>query len=512
MSKVNKQSTFGTNGFDDERSARRRRFARSLRLRDSAPAPSSCHRSFDAELVFLFVKNRLSAAYALPLFMTAVAAISLLWLPLIWISGWLFLSLCAHLVIYWRTRRLEPKLVRRNKLPSVKTQLVLGDALYGVIWASYLLLSLQPVPLPGLDVFQFAIVLVVIAMSTMLSFAVPMALFAATLPITTTLVVCFLHYGSSMHFAMSAMAMGAQGFFAILSQQLFRSSLLIMSTRAEKDDLIAEMEQVNALALESRRRAEDANLAKSRFLATMSHELRTPLNAILGFSEVMKDEVFGPMKNTAYLDYAKDIHSSGEHLLNLINEILDLSRIEAGRYELNEEAILLDEVVARCKGMMHVRIQDKALTVTEHYENDLPQLLADERAVRQMVLNLMANAVKFTPKGGMISLSVGSTETGGQHVTIRDNGPGIPEEEIPTVLQAFGQGTQAIQSAEQGTGLGLSIVQALAQMHGGTFDLASRPDNGTVVRIEFPPSRVKRDPTSNTRAASGRFDGMLKAG
>ncbi|MDD7909063.1 HAMP domain-containing sensor histidine kinase [Pseudovibrio exalbescens] len=512
MSKVNTTGRNETNKIDGARAARRRQFAQTLRSNSGRLNSKPAELGFEPELVFMFVKNRLSAAYALPLFMSVVAAISSLWLPLMWISGWLFGALALHLLINWRTRRIELKLLKRRKLKSIKLQLTLSDGIYGLIWTSFLLLSLKPMPVNGLDVFQFATVLIVIAMSTMLSSALPTALLAATVPITATLVVCFMNYGSSIHFAMAAMAIGAQGFFIILSHQLHASALTMLATRAEKDDLIAEMEQVNALALESRRRAEEANLAKSRFLATMSHELRTPLNAILGFSEVMKDEVLGKMQNQTYLDYASDIHKSGQHLLNLINEILDLSRVEAGRYELNEAPLPLDEVVEACKGMMQMRIKAKNLSLSERYEANLPLLVADERAVRQMVLNLLANAVKFTPDEGEIFITVGSTEMGGQFVSIADNGPGIPEDEIPLVLQAFGQGSQAIQGAEQGTGLGLSIVQALAHMHDGRFDLDSKMGEGTIVRIEFPPSRVVRDPSSPFTHPENSFDGMLKAG
>ncbi len=147
---------------------------------------------------------------------------------------------------------------------------------------------------------------------------------------------------------------------------------------------------------EARRRAEEANLAKSRFLASMSHELRTPLNAILGFSEVMGNEVLGPMNNATYRDYANDIHESGQHLLDLINEILDLSRIEAGRYQLHEEPLTLINVVEECCHLMTLRARGKGITIVEEFEQGLPLLFGDERAIRQIALNLLSNAVKFT--------------------------------------------------------------------------------------------------------------------
>jgi two-component system cell cycle sensor histidine kinase PleC len=241
---------------------------------------------------------------------------------------------------------------------------------------------------------------------------------------------------------------------------------------------------------EARRHAEAANIAKSQFLAQMSHELRTPLNAILGFSEVMKSEIFGPHSVPAYKDYSADIHNSGVHLLGLINEILDLSRIEAGRYELNEEPVSLAGVVSECSHLLEMRAKSRGLVVHELFETEMPRLWADERAIRQVVLNLLSNAIKFTPQAGEIWLKVGWTASGGQYVSVKDSGPGIPDDEIPIVLASFGQGSNSIKSAEQGAGLGLPIAKNLMDVHGGTFTLKSKLRIGTEVIVTFPPERV----------------------
>ena len=230
----------------------------------------------------------------------------------------------------------------------------------------------------------------------------------------------------------------------------------MLEFRSEKDALIAELEEEKSVSDEARRRAEAANRAKSRFLATMSHELRTPLNAILGFSEVMKTELFGPMDNPTYREYAGNILESGRHLLHLINEILDLTRIESGRYELHEEPLRLADIADECHRLLKLRAETKGQQLVETIEPDLAIVWADQRAMRQICLNLMSNALKFTPSGGRITIAVGATEDGGQYLSVRDNGPGIPEEEIPKVLQAFGQGTLAQHNAEGGAGLGLS--------------------------------------------------------
>ncbi len=222
----------------------------------------------------------------------------------------------------------------------------------------------------------------------------------------------------------------------------------------------------------------------------MSHELRTPLNAILGFSEVIKGELFGPVGNAQYKSYVEDIHNSGEHLLQLINEVLDLSRIEAGKHELAEEAIDLSSTVEDCCRLLELRATGRGLTIRTAFTEGMPRLWADERAVRQITLNLLSNAIKFTPQGAEITVKVGWTASGGQYLSVRDNGPGIPEDEIEVVLSTFGRGSQAIKNADQGSGLGLPIVKSLVELHGGAFRLKSRIREGTEALAIFPQNRV----------------------
>jgi two-component system cell cycle sensor histidine kinase PleC len=200
--------------------------------------------------------------------------------------------------------------------------------------------------------------------------------------------------------------------------------------------------------------------------------------------------VFGPHAVAAYKEYSNDIHNSGVHLLGLINEILDLSRIEAGRYELSEESVSLLAVVQDCHHLLKLRATNRGITIHEMFEPELPRLWADERAMRQICLNLLSNAIKFTPQGGDIWLKVGWTASGGQYMSVKDTGPGIPDEEIPIVLASFGRGSNSIKSAEQGTGLGLHIAKNLTDMHGGTFQLKSKLRIGTEVIVTFPPERV----------------------
>ncbi len=338
--------------------------------------------------------------------------------------------------------------------------------------------------------FMLFVMLLVVAVASMLASSVPIAVFAATVPVTAAVALHFVLKGDLHDYILAIMAVTAQGYFALLAHRLYSTTLASLEARAEKDALIGELETAKSISDEARRRAEAANIAKSRFLAQMSHELRTPLNAILGFSEVMKSEIFGPHQVPAYKDYCGDIHNSGVHLLGLINEILDLSRVEAGRYELNEESVSLAHIVGECAHLLQMRARNRGLTIHEVFETDMPRLWADERAVRQICLNLLGNAIKFTPQGGEIWLKAGWTASGGQYISVKDTGPGIPEEEIPIVLASFGQGSNSIKSAEQGAGLGLPIAKSLVDLHGGTFTLKSKLRIGTEVLVTFPPERV----------------------
>ncbi len=286
----------------------------------------------------------------------------------------------------------------------------------------------------------------------------------------------------------------------------------MLEFRAEKDALIAEIEGEKAISDEARRRAEAASVAKSRFLATMSHELRTPLNAILGFSEVMKGELLGPIRNGSYREYAANIHDSGRHLLQLINEVLDLSRIEAGRYELQEGPVRLAGVAEECLRLLNLRAESKGLRVALLAGKELEPLWADERAIRQICLNLLSNALKFTPSGGEITVTVGTTPEGGQMLAVKDTGPGIPKEEMPRVMQAFGQGSLAQHTAEGGTGLGLPIVQNLVRLHGGTFRLRSVLRKGTEAIVWLPSSRLLSARTAPMGRRLGEGDALGSLG
>ncbi len=240
---------------------------------------------------------------------------------------------------------------------------------------------------------------------------------------------------------------------------------------------------------EERDRAEAANQAKSEFLARMSHELRTPMNAILGFSQVIRDETFGPVYSEQYRNYAADIHRSGEHLLSLINDLLDLSKIEAGKLELDEEKLDIGGIIDDLLRLYTGTAENAELHMETRVAPGLPALIADLRAVRQMITNLLSNAIKFTGPGGRITISA---ERGAEGLTISvsDSGAGFDQSDLELVLQPFGRVDKPMVRTVDGTGLGLPIVKTLIEHHGGTFDLRSRPGEGTQAILHFPESRL----------------------
>ncbi len=473
-------------GPSTEEAARRLGVARDIRsARERLTSLTGLERAFDHELLRHYAQYRAESGIPLGLFAVALAGAATYWVPMVFAAAW---ALCVFLMITLTSvlsRQFLGADPEHIDLARWRRRFVIGEVLQGLSWSGMAAIG-------GTGGWTFALFGLVIAaaVTTMLAATVPAAAVAALVPLTVA-TISLTAFSSSMDALMLvAMAAGTQVFFLGLARRLYATTVGALHSRAEKDAVFGELEQAKANSDEARRRAEEANLAKSRFLATMSHELRTPLNAILGFSEVMKGEVFGQHTAPAYREYSNDIHDSGMHLLNLINEILDLSRIEAGRYELNEEPVLLASVVEECRHMMALRAKAKGQTVHDMVDTSLPRLWADERALRQIVLNLLSNAVKFTPPGGEIWLKVGWTARGGQYLSVRDSGPGIPEDELGTVMSSFGRGALAIKTAEQGSGLGLPIVKGLVELHGGQFHLVSRPREGTEVVVTLPAARV----------------------
>jgi two-component system cell cycle sensor histidine kinase PleC len=237
--------------------------------------------------------------------------------------------------------------------------------------------------------------------------------------------------------------------------------------------------------------AEAANRAKTEFLANMSHELRTPLNAVLGFSEIIQQSRMGPV-DVRYRDYAAQIHASGRHLLEVISDILDLSKIEVGRLTLREELVDIAEVVGACQRLIAERAEAASVQLTVALAPNLPPVHADKLRLKQILLNLLSNAVKFTPAGGQVTVSAALDVAGGLALQVKDTGIGMSEQEIRLALEPFRQVDNALNRRFEGTGLGLSLVQKLTDLHGGRLAIESAPGVGTVVRIHLGVERVQQ--------------------
>ena len=482
-----------------EREAFRKKKAQDIKMvRERLAQGTPIKPNFEYELLTMFAKNELGAAVTMPALSILFSLAALFWATAWEAAIWLLLVIGAKVILLEQAHKLLLLPSSEVNVKQWRQRFTRLEFINGMTWAGFALvgigadLSGNSPNVYSSHVFIFATLIVLLSIRMTFASSILPILHAGTIPMTIAVVFRLCLLGDPFYYALAAMALGVHIYFVFLAKGLDSTTHAMLAFRAQKDALIAELEEEKAISDEARRRAEAANRAKSRFLATMSHELRTPLNAIMGFAEVMKSELLGPMSNKVYKEYAESIHESGGHLLQLINEILDLSRIEAGRYDLHEEPVFLADIAEECHRLLKLRAQKKELEIIEAYSEDLPPIWADVRAMRQICLNLLSNALKFTPQNGRILMTVKATPDGGQLLSIRDTGPGIPKEEIPKVLQAFGQGSLAHQSAEGGTGLGLPIVKNLIELHGGHFYLRSQLRKGTEGIITIPPERVMK--------------------
>ena len=256
------------------------------------------------------------------------------------------------------------------------------------------------------------------------------------------------------------------------------------------EQAMVELQQANTQAYEAKARAELANRTKSEFLANMSHELRTPLNAIIGFADLIATEVRGPIGQACYLEYSRDIKNSGIHLLEIINDILDLSKIEAGKLDLVEETVALPSLIQSCMRLIGERAQNASIRLSSEIAPNIPLIRADERKLKQILINLLSNAVKFTPTCGQVTVTCRADRQTGIKIAIADTGIGIAPGDMAKVLTPFTQVENTLARRFDGTGLGLPLANSLTRLHGGTLTLESELGKGTTVTVSLPADRI----------------------
>ena len=437
-------------------------------------------------------------SFILPITATLIAIANIGWVPAVNLIVWpaVITVLCALSELKYRaflkTNDRSPEAIRyRAKMATIiaAVLMVAWCSMVFVLWA------------PGVLGNQLLLIFILCASLSgwVSSGAVYLPMIYVSLPVyLVAMTGAPILYGGRMGTILGWLDFG---FWLMMAAQAFanyETSRKKIKLEWERACLIEDLKRAKEISDQARDRAEAASRAKSTFLANMSHELRTPLNAILGFSEIIKTRAFGDSIEQ-YAEYGSYIHGSGHHLLTLINDILDLAKIEAGRMELRDDEVDLSHVIADAIAMMTVKAQQAGVNLIADIAKDLPRLRADERAIRQIVVNLLANAVKFTPRGGEITGFARSEADGRIAFGVRDTGIGIGPEDHRRVFESFGQGRHDAIQADKSTGLGLPIVKGLAEAHGGSVTLESAPNQGTRITIYLPPGR-RCDPPAKLRA------------
>ncbi len=402
-------------------------------------------------------------------------------------EGAQFLSAAVAFFIYRRYRK-----VAADQTALVEWLLIGGQTVFSSVWGAVVFLFW----LPENPINQIFVVMVMSLVSYAVVFArsVHARLLAVSLAVQGGfLLLRLITSGESLAQVIFPLIFAYTLYLWLMGRGSNRQLGTMIMARFANEDLAAALRIARDDALRKRYEAETANASKTTFLANMSHELRTPLNAILGFSEIIAHQSMGADQIDRYSDYAKDIHVSGAHLLSLINDMLDVAKIESGRMKIEPRWIdsrgAVDDVVR----LVSPRALQKRQLLEIEYSADTPLVMADERAFRQMLLNLLSNAVKFTPEGGHITVSSAGLPEGGLNVTVQDDGPGIPEEKLVQVLEPFSQVDNRFDREAGGTGLGLALVDGLVRLHGGKITLKSGPDAGLNATLYFPSTMTAGD-------------------
>ncbi len=374
----------------------------------------------------------------------------------------------------WFSRRGRP---RPSEIKSrTISRAVAWAGLYGLLWGGFTTALVVSVPDTDVDLLTFSMIAGMAAGGTIMLYSIPAAMVAF-------LALAVMPPWIAVALSGDRMAPG------VVAYTVLYLSFLIAAGRNGHQTFVENV-RLRIQNAELAYKAEVANRAKSRFLANMSHELRTPLNAIIGFAEVIHNQFKGPVGNPQYVDFARSIHESGRHLVGIINDILDLSKVEAGKADLEEDVTSPASVVAQALDVMRQAIDAAQLRAEIRAQPDLPDLLIDARKINQVLLNLLSNAVKFTPPGGRVRLEAKRAADGGVELIVTDSGIGIAHDELTEVLKPFVQSRDAERRRVQGTGLGLPLADQLVRLHGGQLTLTSTRDVGTTVIVHLPPQRA----------------------
>jgi two-component system cell cycle sensor histidine kinase PleC len=423
--------------------------------------------------VVLAAANANIAIYVLPLALAGMAVVSLQWTDTATAFLWFVGSLLAAVVLALSYRHISAIKDDAGQLPAARWALWLGNIAVQATLISGAVLFWSP-DAPESHLFWLLALAVCQATSmAVLAPCLPVALSTAGLGLAASCLA--FATGGTTYTVIGCLGIGLAVALAGVALSLNRTATAMLHLRREQGRLI---ERLTA-----------ANQAKSDFLANMSHELRTPLNAILGFSEIMRDEMMGPLGAAPYKGYSRDIHASGSHLLVLINGILDLAKIDAGRFDLQESDVDLSQIIDEAVRMLTPRADEGGVTIM----NNVPAnaaIRADATAMRQIALNVAMNAVKFTPAGGTVRIFGTAIPDGRVAIAVQDTGCGIRKEDLEGVFETFGQGRHDLAVREKGTGLGLPIVRGLMRAHGGDALIESEVGRGTTVYLALPRERV----------------------
>ena len=447
----------------------------------------------EAALLALFVRNQSKVALALPVLAALFALSNLVWAR--WDAAviWLACALGAQGVQLSLCRYYESSDNRLSRPGEWVGMLAASELLFASSWSLPLFLFWSP----GNElqhIYLIATLMTVVAIRIMIANNFLPVVLAGTGFITVTILIRCLTVHGPLYVALAAMAVMTAVFFIQLSRRLEETARDILAYRSQREKLIAELERARDQAERDRKRAEEGE--PGQVAVPRYHEPRAQDAAQRhhGFFEILSHEMMGPHAVTAYKHYSADIHSSGHYLLSLIDDILDLSRIEAGRQELAEEPVDLGAVASACAKLLRTKADERSQALSFEIPRDCPRLIGDRRALGQILFNLVSNAIKFTPPHGKIAVSAALDDGERLVLSVRDSGPGIPSHELDAALAAFARGSLATRRAIDGAGLGLPIVKGLVKLHEGELAIRSLAGQGTIASAIFPRRRVLTGP------------------